>query len=474
MPTPPTPETESTLTGEQWLELGLELRKMPGRRSETIAALQQAAAQLPLDVNVYQALAGALQADGQVADAVSALIGMDAIAGRRAIDLCEVAYSYAKYRQWGAAGHWFERAVMIEPTLAAAHICLAWVLRQLGRERGDGVNVCRMYRQTQAFIDATSAAKRRTVLLLCTDEHANVPSRHLLPFARNRVVQWIMYYVSEGVVRNRSRTVPQHDVVFNAVGDADRGAATLEHLKSFMATAYAPVLNPPAIVEQTSRDRIPSLLSGIEGMYMPPTSRWDPRQETPGTVHDAVAAGGLTYPVMLRPAGEHGGKGCVLLSSPDDDLEQPDPYEIYLTSYFEYRSPDGFYRKYRVIFIDGEPYPYHLAIGSKWLLHYFSAEMVAEPWKLEEERRFLDDAQGVLGASAWTALRAIGARMKLDYCGIDFSMMEDGRVLVFETNATMLVHPEVEDNRLRFKNVYIQKIFDAFDRMLARRVQEAG
>jgi hypothetical protein len=104
------------------------------------------------------------------------------------------------------------------------------------------------------------------------------------------------------------------------------------------------------------------------------------------------------------------------------------------------------------------------------MLHYFSADMLSETWKLEEERRFLDDPESALGAPAWAALRAIAERMDLDYCGIDFSLLPDGRVLLFETNATMLVHPEVEDDGLRFKNVYIQKILDAFDQLLSRRI----
>ncbi len=131
---------------------------------------------------------------------------------------------------------------------------------------------------------------------------------------------------------------------------------------------------------------------------------------------------------------------------------------------------DGYYRKYRVIFIDREPYPYHLAIGSQWLLHYFSADMLSDAWKLQEERRFLDDPAQVLGARAWPRCAPSARAWSWTYCGIDFSLLPDGRVLVFETNATMLVHPEVEEDGLRFKNAYVQKIFDAFDVLMTRRM----
>jgi hypothetical protein len=461
------------LTGEQWLALGRSFHK-ERRRAKAINALQQAAAQLPLDLDVYRALVDALEAAGDVADAVSARIAIDAIERRRAVDLYEIGRTYAKHRQWGAAGHWVERALMIDPMLVAAHSCMAWVLRQLGRQSQGGANICRLYRRQPAFIKAKSAGRRRTVLILCSAGYANVPYTHLLPAALNRLSCRLMDMDGMGIGSLRIRPLPPYDVAFNVVGDADLGGLGLQQLARVMASALAPTLNPAERVERTTRERIPALLGGIEGMHMPTTIRWDPGQDASTTVHTAVAQAGMSYPVIVRPVGEHGGKGVVLLASQDDRSELPSTGEMYLTSYQEYRSPDGCYRKYRVIFVDREPYAYHLAIGDQWLLHYFSANMLSQTWRLQEERRFLDDPESELGARAWAALRAIGARMDLDYCGIDFSLLPDGRVLVFETNATMLVHPELEEDRLRFKNVYIQKIVDAFDRLLTRRVQAAA
>ena len=40
--------------------------------------------------------------------------------------------------------------------------------------------------------------------------------------------------------------------------------------------------------------------------------------------------------------------------------------------------------------------------------------------------------------------------------------MPDGRALVFEANATMLIHPESDTGRLAFKNPFVQTIIDAF------------
>ncbi|WP_143277437.1 tetratricopeptide repeat protein [Bordetella genomosp. 9] len=455
-------------TGEQWLALGRALHGA-GRHGEAVNALQRAAAQLPLDVEVYRALVASLDASGQVADAASARIGIDAIERRRAVDLFEIGRVYARHKQWDAAGHWLERALMIDAGLHAAHICMAWVLRQLGMRHGSGRQACRAYRGQAAFA-AARRNRRRTVLIVCSSGFANVPFRHLVPPALNRVVRWVIDLGVVGIGWGRAGALPPHDIAFNVVGDADLGAFCRAELAQFAETSTAPVLNQPARIERTTRERIGALLDGIAGIYAPTTCRWAGASAPADALHAAIAAAGMAYPVITRPAGEHGGKGVVLLTSPADTLAQPPAGDMYLTAYHEYRSADGYYRKYRVIFIDREPYPYHLAIGRQWLLHYFSADMLSESWKLEEERRFLEDPRTALGAPAWAALRAIGERMDLDYCGIDFSLLPDGRVLVFEANATMLVHPEVEDDGLRFKNAYIQKIFDALDGLMQRRI----
>ncbi|HEY0297299.1 MAG TPA: hypothetical protein VGC69_18370, partial [Bordetella sp.] len=85
-------------------------------------------------------------------------------------------------------------------------------------------------------------------------------------------------------------------------------------------------------------------------------------------------------------------------------------------------------------------------------------------------RRFLQDPETALGAAAMQTLRDIGARLDLDYAGIDFSLLPDGRVLVFEANPTMLVHPEKPGGPYAHKNAYVRRILHAFADMLERRI----
>ena len=86
----------------------------------------------------------------------------------------------------------------------------------------------------------------------------------------------------------------------------------------------------------------------------------------------------------------------------------------------------------------------------------------------------LEDPEAALGQRAWAAITAIGERLDLDYCGLDFSVLPDGRVLVFEANATMLAHPEAPGGPLAHKNPAIEKIFAAFRAMLAGTARTAA
>ena len=151
--------------------------------------------------------------------------------------------------------------------------------------------------------------------------------------------------------------------------------------------------------------------------------------------------------------------------------KRPDA-NYYLIEYIDYRSDDGFFRKYRVIFIDGEILPYHLAIHDDWKVHHFRTDMANHAWMRLEEERFLENIGGVFNAAQQDALRAMARATELDYGGIDCGIDRDGRIVVFEANASMLVHDE-KNAVFAYKNPYIARIKHAFDAMLSRRRRRA-
>ncbi len=283
-----------------------------------------------------------------------------------------------------------------------------------------------------------------------------MPFEHLFPRERNNTVEWIVEYDTNPA----HPQLPDYDLVFNAMGEPDMTSRFTGQVQQFIQHCDKPVLNWPDAVARTSRDRAFELFGSIDDLLLPRVWRLGVDAALPANLH---------WPLLARPAGSHGGEGLTRVNDASELAAFRADFsgrEIYLNEWVDYRSKDGFYRKYRMVFIDGQPFPYHLAISSHWMVHYATADMLVD-WKLTEEQRFLDDPAVVFGQRGMAAIQAIGRRMGLAFAGADVSLLPDGRVLLFEANATMLVHPEREQQKLLFKNPYVDRIYAAFDELLA-------
>jgi hypothetical protein len=194
------------------------------------------------------------------------------------------------------------------------------------------------------------------------------------------------------------------------------------------------------------------------------------------TTPAALAALTIDAPVLVRPPGDHGGENLVRLANADDRdaYLAGDPEDhLLLTPFHDFRSADGAWRKYRMIFVDRQVYPFHLAIGEDWLLHYWRAEMARSPWKLAEEERFLDDWKSVFGPQAVAAAEQVAQRLDLDYGGMDCALTADGRLLLFEANATILLHLDEAPGAAPAKHRHVPPIRDAFTKLVLDRAAAA-
>ena len=263
---------------------------------------------------------------------------------------------------------------------------------------------------------------------------------------------------------------PDCDIIVNAVADADQGAAFLAKVRAFCERFDLPVINlADQRIARTTRDGVAQLLAGVPGLTVPAMRRVD-RSDL---VAVARAAAAWPRPLLVRPIGAHGG----------DDLERiedaqgladylcrvPSP-SFYVSEFHDYRSADGYWRKYRLIFVDREVYPYHLTIGQDWKLHYYRVDMAEQGWMKPEEEAFLADWRSVFTGERADAIRAVARRLDLDFAGIDCAIDQDGNVLLFEANPSMLVHLTDSHVEYPYKHKYVPRIFDAFARMLIKRI----
>jgi tetratricopeptide (TPR) repeat protein len=439
-----------------------------------LAPLEQGADATPLDPSLHRALAEARRAAGDELSALAHLIAahtLDTYASgspeANAANLCDVATGYFMKGDHEIAARWYQLVLTLDPNLAVACQNLAAIHANAGRTAQAEAYRERTYRIQRVFIEQAPGQVRRVLVLCAARTSGNVPFESLLPGALNCRIKYAIDYAAD----DEDAHLPPFDLVFNAIGEADVAEPLAARLARFVKRCGRPLLNAPAAIARTSRNQIPGLLGDLPDVQIAPCLRIDSPAPSQAELAGLLASHGVAMPVLARPAATHGGEGlvqCESLAALETRLHELEGAQ-YLTAFRDFRSADGHYRKYRIIFVDREPFPYHLAISSHWMVHYFSADMESHAWKLDEERRFLQDPVAALGERAMRAIAAIGRRLDLYYGGIDFTLLPDGQVFVFEANATMLAHYERNSGALAHKNPFVRQIVDAFEQLMKRR-----
>jgi tetratricopeptide (TPR) repeat protein len=337
--------------------------------------------------------------------------------------------------------------------VAMAHQTLAAVAVARGDAATAEARLDQAYARRSHFRQ-TLAGAPFTILVLVSRRAGNIPYQTLLPPRRFDTTVWYMEHARPEDIA----ALPPYALVLNAIGDPDVAAASDAMIDTFLTGCRTPVLNRPERVRATFRHVLAQTLAGVPDVVVPDTVRVS-----------TLAGVGLAPPVLVRPTASHGGQGLVLARDAAElsALEAP-AGDAYVSVFYDTRAVDGFYRKYRMIFVDRAPYAYHLAISPHWMVHHQSSGMEDDPARIAEEMAFLRDPAAAIGAKAMAAIAAIGERLDFDYGGVDFTVLEDGRVLVFEANATMLTHLEPEEGPFAAKNPFIQPIIDAFQSHLLR------
>jgi len=196
-------------------------------------------------------------------------------------------------------------------------------------------------------------------------------------------------------------------------------------------------------------------------MVVPVTTRID--RETLESI------GRSEVPLIVRPVDSQKGRGLRKLDRPDAVaryLQTRPENAFYVARYVEYRGPDGQFRKYRIVLIDGRPYACHMAISDHWVVHYMSAGMGESAAKRAEEARFFAGFEDGFARRHRDALLAIAKRLELEYVGIDCGETPDGELLIFEVDSGMTVHAMDPADIFPYKQPQMRKVFGAFRQML--------
>jgi hypothetical protein len=224
----------------------------------------------------------------------------------------------------------------------------------------------------------------------------------------------------------------------------------------------------------TSRGNNAQRFSGMPGVVTPLTVTLTHGQLSDSDAPATLARLGLAFPILLRAPGFHTGMNFLRVDNPaalPAALSELPGAELIAMRYLDARGADGKSRKYRVITIAGQLYPLHLAISSRWKIHYFTAEMAENSTHRAEDAAFLEDMPAALGPVAMVALERLQSLLGLDYGGFDFGLNSRGEVLLFEANAAMRVIPPDRDARWNYRWPAYQRICAAVREMLIRKSQ---
>lgn len=351
------------------------------------------------------------------------------------------------------------------PPDAGAVLDLGALMQMVGeREDGlaiqsDALSLTRLFRRAHGRGDGLHVL----AIVQPGDFMANTPVDFL--FEGSNVLFDLLYVDREhGLPAN----VPPHDVAILAIGESDESADLLAKVRGQLAAWPRPVVNGRVSqILALRRDLASERLAGLPDIVAPLTIRAD---------RAALQRDPPALPIIIRPLGSHAGKG---LERIDDSealvryLAQTDAGSFYVAPFVDYRDEEGLFRKYRIAFIDRQPFIVHAAISEHWMVHYLNAGMTEDADKRAQEARAMSGFDTGFAARHRRAFADLTERIGLDYFAIDCAETPEGKLLVFEADNAMIIHDMDPPDLFPYKSGPIHRLFDAFHDMLLRRVAMA-
>ena len=368
---------------------------------------------------------------------------------------------HVRFGRFPQARACFERVLAAEPDEANAHLSM-YELEQIdGNIPKALAHQRRVLDRRQLFSQYAPQERRRLLVLLVPgDWQANVPVDFLVD-ARTTTLHKLYLLSREQAL---SAALPPADAVFTAVGESDESLAALEWAREIVERSGLPQINDPRRIAAANRFENARRLGAIAHVHAPQTQR---------LAREALATGAQTppYPLLVRPVGSQAGRDLARIPGPpelDAYLSNVSGEAFYVMPFVDFKAEDGYYRKYRIIVVDGVPYPYHLAISPNWMIHYYNAPMRETAWMREEEAFFLEHFDRVFAPELRQALREMARVLGLEYFGVDCSIDAQGRLLLFEADPAMVVHAGDDPALFAYKIPHAQRIFDAFQQLVDR------
>jgi len=257
-------------------------------------------------------------------------------------------------------------------------------------------------------------------------------SQDLEPACRNK--GWEVDTLSVGKPTPQRLRVP--DVVVNLITEPLVCRRALDRLESIVRVQAVPMVNAVEAVRRSARTVLPHVIraGNADRVRVPLTTRFAGARDG---LLSHIESAGHRWPILLRPAGTHGSRGLEKVDSASQ-LRAVGiiPSDVLVSDFVDFRSDDGLYRKYRMIWIDGRIFRRHIIAGLDWNVTGMSRTAMAErPKTITAEKDFLASSGDGLDERVAELFRIVG----LDFGVIDFAVSDTGVIIVFELNGTFQI-----------------------------------
>ena len=366
------------------------------------------------------------------------------------------------------------KATLIDERRASAHMRIYNVAQVLRRPALALAHQAQALAQTRLFTETGVDSTLPALLILnaAGNWQANVPTDFIIRREAWSAVH--QYYVRNDGSFDPAE-LPPCDVIFNAVAEPDMVRPAFATAAAIVDFLGLPCVNDPRQVAQTERQIIAGKLADLPATIIPATVRLR-TTEAPLAIGDLLTNGQLTLPILVRPVGTHAGDGMFLADSQGalaQGLAGIAADELYAAQFIDTCSTDGLYRKYRVVVVDGQAFPFHMAQSKRWMVHYYNAENDDPSQMDREEEYFLAHFDEVFSPAIRADLAEMGQRLGLDYLAVDCALTQDGEKLVlFEVDVGAVIHTLDDPRRHPHKHLYVPRIFDAVQAMLKSRIEK--
>jgi hypothetical protein len=353
------------------------------------------------------------------------------------------------------------------PFDAAALLDMSVILLILGKKtesmqaQGAALELCKIYRLQKGH----NSGLRILVFMAPGDFMSNTPFEFLLDESDFNVIQ---FYVDENTTD--LFPIPDHDLALMAISESASNSRILANVAKLLRNWHRPIINnQPQKISQLTRDGVVEQFCAASHVFAPPTIRAS-RTEIINRgygIFDAVVEGENRIS-LIRPVDSHAGIGLQMICNSrelSNYVNQNNNEQFYLSQFVDYRSNDGLFRKYRIAFIGGKPFPSHMAISSHWMVHYLNADMASHELRRKEEERWFSSFRDFEETYAHS-LSEICNIISLDYFVIDCAIQPDGRLLIFEVDVGAIVHDMDPGDLYPYKKMAMRRLFSAFESFL--------